>query len=859
MNWQTVAKRVGAGIGVLAAVLLVLAVYAYYRWSHPVGSGGVVDEAKAAGRDSGSFHHADFDYFSAMENGVVKQDPAAARGRNMWIVWTGGNDRFWDKMTTASFGVFDLLKTISSHPSQKQGGGQPYNRDSRWKWLGVVNEPCFDAPKGPDPERFNLWLDTRRKDCPLDPFANEKDFPGVAVGARGKSIGKGKTLPVGSFYGEPTGIVGLRMFPNPDFDEEAANHWDAEKYYTDPDYYNDPKLVRPYRVGMSCGFCHVGPSPTHPPANPAHPEWADLNSTVGAQYLWLDRIFSYAPDYTSGDSNFLDQLLRTYSPGTMDTSLVSTDYIDNPRTMNAVYNLKPRLQQSLDWGKNTLVGGERNNKQLENIPGVSKPFFIPPDVTWSPHVLKDGSDSVGALGALNRVYLNIGLFSEEWLTHFYPFFGGKPISPIEIAVAEKNSVYWQATEAGTPDMATFLLAAGKPDHLEDAPGGKEMLADQATIDRGRTVFADTCARCHSSRLPSFAKTLLHDGCAGPGYLECWKAYWAATKTDRFKAEMRGLVADADFIDPQKEYLSSDAWVPVTLLRTNICSPLATNAIADNIWNDFSSSSYKSLPSVGTVTVQDPFTGEHHAYGMPAGGRGYTRVPSLVSVWSTAPFFLNNRLGDFTVDPSVKERVRLFDIAIRQLLFPDKRGRTVFQGRELDGIVDLTTERSWLKIPAAYLSSSQLSLLEGGLNGWLPYRADASGHALLDATKHIDIGPIPKGTPVNLLANMRPLAEEPTDDQWSHLWKMLGLLRALKHDLKGTAAEAAIDDAQFNNLAPQLADLSKCPDYVVNRGHYFGTAEFNNTSGLTEDEKSFGPEPVLSDDDKNALIEFLKTL
>jgi hypothetical protein len=36
----------------------------------------------------------------------------------------------------------------------------------------------------------------------------------------------------------------------------------------------------------------------------------------------------------------------------------------------------------------------------------------------------------------------------------------------------------------------------------------------------------------------------------------------------------------------------------------------------------------------------------------------------------------------------------------------------------------------------------------------------------------------------------------------------------------------------------LLELSKCPDYVVNRGHYFGTN--------------------LNDDDKWALIEFLKT-
>jgi hypothetical protein len=56
----------------------------------------------------------------------------------------------------------------------------------------------------------------------------------------------------------------------------------------------------------------------------------------------------------------------------------------------------------------------------------------------------------------------------------------------------------------------------------------------------------------------------------------------------------------------------------------------------------------------------------------------------------------------------------------------------------------------------------------------------------------------------------------------------------------------------------LLKLSKCPDFVVNRGHYFGTSKFNETDGLSQDEKSFGPEPVLSNEDKRALIEFLKT-
>ena len=103
-------------------------------------------------------------------------------------------------------------------------------------------------------------------------------------------------------------------------------------------------------------------------------------------------------------------------------------------------------------------------------------------------MLKDGSDSVGALGALNRVYINIGLFSEEWLLHFRPLIGGRPISPIEIDVAEKNSIYWRATEMQTPDMARFFLASTDPHHLKDAPGGPGYLtesADHAAARQGR--------------------------------------------------------------------------------------------------------------------------------------------------------------------------------------------------------------------------------------------------------------------------------------------------------------------------------------------------------------------------------------
>jgi hypothetical protein len=357
---------------------------------------------------------------------------------------------------------------------------------------------------------------------------------------------------------------------------------------------------------MSCAFCHVGPNPLKPPADPENPKWENLSSNVGAQYFWVDRIFTWNAD----PSNFVFQLLRTSRPGSLDTSLVSTDNINNPRTMNAVYGLEPRLEIAKRWGKETLAGGGLNNRQFNDYvkQGPLTQFFRPPDRVWTPHVLKDGADSVGALGALNRVYLNIGLFSEEWLLHFNALVGGKPTSPIEIAVARHNSVYWQATEAQTPDMALFFLKSTAPHHLRDAPGGEAYLTrDRSFLTRGKIVFAARCARCHSSKLPVPAPGLDPSGCAGPGYLACWNRYWNWTKTDEFKQKMRQIVLADDFLD--NNFLSADFRVPVTLLQTNACSTLATNAIANDIWDNFSSQSYKDLPPVGTITVYHPITGK----------------------------------------------------------------------------------------------------------------------------------------------------------------------------------------------------------------------------------------------------------
>jgi hypothetical protein len=432
------------------------------------------------------------------------------------------------------------------------------------------------------------------------------------------------------------------------------------------------------------------------------------------------------------------------------------------------------------------------------------------------------------LGALNRVFVNIGLFSEEWLRHFRPLIGGKEISPIRIAVLDKNSVYWQATVNQTPDMAQFFLKTAQPDKLKDAPDGTSHI-DSSKLDQGKTVFAENCARCHSSKQPPNL-CLLGTPCKPGDIIE---------NSERYFKWMRDEVMKPEFLD--HNFLSADRRVPMTEMGINACSPLATNAIRDNIWDNFSSETYKNLAPVGQITLYDPYSGEPFQYTMPGGGRGYVRPASLVSVWSTAPFLQNNSVGDFNTDPSVEGRLRSFDSSIKEMLWPDRRKKDELLKDKVPGPswVQRTTTRSYLKVPAGYLPSGGTALMDWA--PWAHYLAHAALPWVFTNDGDLQVGPIPRGTPVNLIANIQLLAESPyVEEKAAHAKKLIGVLFKLKEALKSLPPDAT--DAQaseaFRPLVKDLISVSKCPDYIVNKGHYFGSN--------------------LSDEDKNVLIEFIKT-
>jgi hypothetical protein len=446
--------------------------------------------------------------------------------------------------------------------------------------------------------------------------------------------------PVPGIPGDPTGVMGLRKFKNQSFD---AAKWDAAKYYKDPS-----SAEPPYLIGMTCGFCHVGFNPLNPPEDPEHPRWSNLAGAIGNQFWEEGRLFNLK----MAPTDFRWHVGNRQPPGTSDTSRFATDHIDNPNAINSVFNLayRPTAPEKMRDGTTVPVH----------------------------HILKDGADSIGVAGASLRVYVNIGMCSDYWVTRHDPVLGYKPQQPFEIDHARATCEDWRNTEARMGNAEAFLKIMG-PMRLADAPGGQAYLTtNEDVLRQGKTVFADTCARCHSSKQPP------DDVAADPKRSQQW---------------YRDSVMSADFLD--KNFLSDDKRYSVTEIGTNIARAMGTNAIRGHIWEQFSSETYKALPAAGTLTglynpqkPREPITFE-----LKGGGRGYYRTPTLIAMWATAPYLHNNALGTFVKDPSVAGRMAAFNDGVERLLWPEKRlGVQSIPVTSVDSTL-LIMNRRELKVPA----------------------------------------------------------------------------------------------------------------------------------------------------------------
>ena len=682
------------------------------------------DEAKLAGLTPNDFPQITADIFQPMDGGI-KLAPNEVIGRNTWNLWSGGNQHFWNHVAQDSFGLMDLLKMLDN---------RKFPRGERFKTLGLVNEPGFRAATKPD--EYGLWLDEQVEPEP--------------AGIDDK------------IYGKPSGVLGFRLFPNPEFDEEARKKWDGARFVSDPHFYNNNTLVRPYRVGVACGACHIAPNPSNPPADPENPRWENLASAIGNQYIREGKVF--AANVEKG--GFFYEELAAQPPGTSDTSRIATDHINNPNAINAIFLLAERER---------IAATEKMTGGTLALPGEKEEMAVP-------HILKDGADSIGVPGATIRVYVNIGMFSEYWLTRHNRLIGLTTQEPFEIAFAQKHSVFWRATEERVPDIAAFFRRL-QSFRLADAPGGAANITnDEGVLSHGRQVFADSCAYCHSSKQPPPGI----DPQSGDG-----------------RAWFRAAVMRPDFLE--NNFLSNDKRYPLTKIQTNSARALGTNAMPGHIWDNFSSQTYKELPLPDEVDLYNPFDETQPIKFQPKTkhtGPGYYRVASLVSLWSSAPFLHNNTLGKFTGDPSIAGRLDAYNDAAEKLLWPEKRlGKASIWRTQNE--CNLHLRKEFVPKPL---------------------------QALADSDGYLKLGPIPKGTPINLLANLEP-------DLGDLATLQLSLNKAL---LAIHARNLSPEEARVELLktVPQLLAANKCPDFIEDEGHYFGTD--------------------LPDDDKRALIEYMKT-
>ncbi|MDB6151554.1 MAG: hypothetical protein JWL90_7 [Chthoniobacteraceae bacterium] len=793
-----------------------------------------IDEAKAAGKTTANFAEATVDVFSQMDGlkpaaggelTPVKLDADEIKGRNTWMLWCGGNEAFWDWMAVRSYGLTDLIKTLDSRTRKK----------GRFKSTGLINNPDFKEATKPD--EYGIWLDEQ-----VTP-----EIAGVEA----------------SVYGKPTGIVGLRLFPNPNFDDKAKAKWNGERYYNDPSYYEDPALVRPYRIGMSCGFCHASFHPLYPPADVEAPKWANLSSNIGAQYWKTTAVFGAQ----LSDSSFVKQLLSTAQPGTVDTSLIASDGINNPNTMNAVFNVPARVKRALSNPKETQSDANNSMPDIdyEKLLNEGKYELVKNKERHVPHILVDGADSCGVWVALARVYVNIGEFHQLWNECHNPLVGLKPQKPFEVKAARENSVYWQTSEIRVDNLAKFFIKSTPPMKLADAPEGDPYITkDQVVLTRGKQVFAEHCMTCHSSKQPT-------DGSyPQPGEFAEWAK--GGPRKEAYLTWARAEVAKPDFLEGN--YLSTDQRYPVSLIGTNSARARADNATRGHVWDNFSSETYKTSPSIGAVKYFNPYTQKDEEYMMPDGGPGYYRVPTLISIWATAPYLHNNELGIYNSDPSVKGRVAAFEDGIAKLLSTNEERRKsadpVLQ-KQLEhdhGLIRRTTETTYVQIAPKYLPGLLMQVTGDNLqlffsHPWLgplilviiavilATSGKRAGRiasvifvllavALLAVSIHISnksdgftLGPIPKGTPVALISNLNPNGDKAVFKQ-----AVGQLVKTLKEIKKNNLNEEAASALLSEKVGADLLKATKCPDLVVDRGHNFGAE--------------------LPPEDKTALIEFVKT-
>ena len=218
------------------------------------------------------------------------------------------------------------------------------------------------------------------------------------------------------------------------------------------------------------------------------------------------------------------------------------------------------------------------------------------------------------------------------------------------------------------------------------------------LERGKIVFAERCARCHSSKTPEPAAGLDPGGCAGPDYLAVLEP---ATGSGRRPTSSRRRCGRSC---SRRTSSTATTCRPSSACRSRCCRPTPAARSRPTRSPATSGTTSRRRPTRtcrrsarSRCTIRSPAS--RRQYQMPAGGRGYTRPPSLISLWSTAPFLLNNtRRARSTRARRSRRGWRRSRTASSRCCGRRSGSKDPVLGDKVPGIIDRTTARSYLTDP-----------------------------------------------------------------------------------------------------------------------------------------------------------------
>jgi hypothetical protein len=240
------------------------------------------------------------------------------------------------------------------------------------------------------------------------------------------------------------------------------------------------------------------------------------------------------------------------------------------------------------------------------------------------HILKGGGDSIGALGAIQRVYFNIGSCAEQcWLNHLTDLRQIDPQArnfgqtPFDIGQCRRDCPNFRAIEDRVHNMLDFFLSRteGQARDLALARANQRNAKyTEADLVRdlernfGKPARWRAASRCSSTTARA----------AIPAASRRSRRSISAPSTAKPGCAPTGWATMCRFRSPR--------WAPTAAAR---CIP---TTCVGHVWQEFANEDYHARPTVsGMLEPHD-------------GGRGYYRNVSLVNLWAHAPFLHNNSVG-----------------------------------------------------------------------------------------------------------------------------------------------------------------------------------------------------------------------